>query len=59
MRPAELASLVSSCGYLGARPSDDTVASLLRDLQNMYADATADDLANVAMALAQFQYRPA
>lgn len=59
MRPAELSSLVSSCGYLGARPNDTTMASLLRDLQNMYTDATGDDLANFAMAMAQFQYKPA
>ena len=59
MRPAELASLVSSCAYAGARPSDAALASVLRDLQNMYSDASGDDLAGVAMALAQFQYRPA
>jgi hypothetical protein len=58
MRPAELASLLSSCGYLGARPSDATMASLLRDLQNMYTDASGDDLANLAMAMAQFRYAP-
>jgi len=59
MRPAELASLVSSCAYLGARPSDSTLASLLRDLQNMYTDASGDDLANFAMAMAQYRYTPA
>jgi hypothetical protein len=58
MRPAELASLLSSCGYLGARPTDATLASLLRDLQNMYTDASGDDLANFAMAMAQFRYTP-
>ena len=58
MRPAELASLVSSCAYLGARPDDATLASLFRDLQNMYSDASGDDLANFAMAMAQFRYAP-
>jgi hypothetical protein len=58
MRPAELASLVSSCAYLGARPDDATLASLFRDLQNMYSDASGDDLANFAMAMAQFRYTP-
>jgi hypothetical protein len=58
MRPAELASLMSSCAYLGVRPSDASLASLLQDLQNMYSDASGDDMANVAMALSQFRYRP-
>jgi hypothetical protein len=58
MRPAELASFVSSCACVGARPSDATLEALLRDLANMYSDASGDDLANFAMALAQWGYTP-
>ena len=59
MRPVEVASLLSSCSYVGARPDDRLMLLLLRDMQNMYTDASGDDMANVAMALAQYQYRPA
>lgn len=59
MRPAEVASLLSSAAYLGARPDERVLSTMLRDMQNMYTDATGDDLANIAMAIAQFQFRPA
>lgn len=58
IRPSHLGSLLYSLAYLRAGPREDQLEGLLQDLNNQFVDATGDDLANIAMALVQFQYTP-
>ena len=55
---ASLGSLLYSLAYLRAGPEPQQLQQLLDDLAYQFDDATGDDLANVAMALVQFQYLP-
>lgn len=57
-RPSSLGSLLYSLAYLRAGPEPQQLQQLLDDLAYQYDDASGDDLANVAMALVQFQYLP-
>eukprot|EP00879_Flechtneria_rotunda_P009263 GHRR01009697.1.p1 GENE.GHRR01009697.1~~GHRR01009697.1.p1 ORF type:complete len:445 (+),score=178.50 GHRR01009697.1:141-1337(+) len=57
-RPVDLGSILYSLAYLRAGPEPRQLQQLLSDLQIQLDDATGDDLANVAMALVQFQYYP-
>ncbi|KAF8069526.1 hypothetical protein HT031_001643 [Scenedesmus sp. PABB004] len=57
-RPANLGALLYSLAYLRAGPEPRQLEALLQDLRIQFDDASGDDLANVAMALVQFQYRP-
>eukprot|EP00878_Enallax_costatus_P022701 GHUV01024104.1.p1 GENE.GHUV01024104.1~~GHUV01024104.1.p1 ORF type:complete len:535 (+),score=144.39 GHUV01024104.1:216-1820(+) len=58
IRPGQLGSLLYSLAYLRAPPRPDQIDYLLQDLRIQFDDATCDDLANVAMALVQFQFTP-
>lgn len=57
-RPADLGSVLYSLAYLRAGPEPHQLQQLLDDLRIQFDDATGDDLANVAMALVQFGYKP-
>jgi hypothetical protein len=53
-RPADLASALYALAYLRAPPDADSLGKLLAAVQAKLNDASADDLASVAVAVAQF-----
>lgn len=58
MNASDIATILYSLAYLQAPPPAQGLDQLLSELERMYDTAAGDDLANVAMALAQFRYSP-
>ncbi|PNH00539.1 Tbc2 translation factor, chloroplastic, partial [Tetrabaena socialis] len=56
--PSDLATISYSLAYLHATPSPDTLKLLAFELSRCWQRLSGDELANVAMSLALWQYRP-
>jgi hypothetical protein len=56
--PSEMAAIAYSLAYLGAAPSGDQMALLAREISRKWDRWSGDELANVAMSLALWQYKP-
>ncbi|GLI63112.1 hypothetical protein VaNZ11_006017 [Volvox africanus] len=56
--PSDLATISYSLAYLRARPSPDGLQLLAAQLARVWPKLTGDELANCAMSLALWQYRP-
>ncbi|GLC36227.1 hypothetical protein PLESTB_001366300 [Pleodorina starrii] len=56
--PSDLATISYSLAYLRARPSPDGLQMLATNLARVWPKLTGDELANCAMSLALWQYRP-
>ncbi len=56
--PSDLATTCYSLAYLRAQPRPDDLRLLSDQLSRQWQRLTGDELANVAMSLALWQYRP-
>lgn len=56
--PADIGHLLYSMAYIKAKPNRDQLARMLRSLKSNIDRATGDDIANVLLALAEFEYTP-
>lgn len=56
--PSDLATISYSLAYLRAKPSPDGLQLLAANLARVWPKLTGDELANCAMSLALWQYRP-
>ena len=57
-RPSDLAAALYALAYLRAPPAEDALARYLSAVQQKLGEASADDLASVAVAVAQFGLAP-
>lgn len=56
--PADIGHLLYSMAYIKAKPNRDQLQRMLRSLKERIDRATGDDIANVLLALAEFEYTP-